>query len=333
MAYTPTYQDITIGSAGLTATYSVDDQVDIYNVLADGGTVTLAGNISISSTGTPQPQTTYVFNFDGGFTLGSNTCTFFGKALTAGQCLYKQTITAIWDGSAWDVHICSDMSSGAKDINGADIVDGTIASAAIDSSGIALSKLTAATRGYMVRAGQNGVWTGVAASTNGTFVGGNGTDVGPLTMSGDATLSSGAITIANSAVTTVKINDAAVTAAKLSTECATELFIVPVSFETGEQGAYKLQMAFSGSVVNIYAEAVKAIAGTDAATITPKNQAGTTMTVTTPISFAASDTFGTAYSSAVTANNTFVDGDVISLTSAKTTAGGKALVTLEILRS
>ena len=90
---------------------------------------------------------------------------------------------------------------------------------------------------------------------------------------------------------------------------------------------------FSTYFVNVYAIATKAIAATDAGTVVLKDNAGTTMTVTTPISFAASDAFGTAYTSAVTASNTFVAGDILTILTAKTTAGGKVLISLEVTRS
>lgn len=59
--------------------------------------------------------------------------------------------------------------------------------------------------------------TGLAASTAGKFPVSDGTTFAQVAMSGDATLaSSGAVTIANSAVTTAKVNDSAVTNAKLA---------------------------------------------------------------------------------------------------------------------
>ncbi|MES3018138.1 MAG: hypothetical protein V4721_10175 [Bacteroidota bacterium] len=333
MAINKTYQTVTITAAGLTQAFAVNDQVDEYNIVASGGAVALAADVVISSSGTPAIQSTFVFRFGGGFTSGAFRMLFFGVELTAAQALYEQRITAVYNGSTWDVSINSDMSNGRKDIQGADIVDGSILNAAL-AGGITLAKLIAsAARGYFLRSGVNGVIESVTASTNGTFVGGNGTDVGPLTMSGDATLNGGAITIANNAITTVKILDAAVTVAKVSTDLKTELVTVAFSFETGEVGAIKFKMPYPGSLVNVYAIATKAIAATDSGTVVLKDNAGTTMTVTTPIVFAASDAFGTAYDSAVTANNTFVADDLITVLTAKTTAGGKGLLSLEILRS
>lgn len=333
MATTPTYEQIVIEAAGLTDAYSVSDRVHTYQISADGAAVTLVADVIITADGTPEINTTYTFLLTGGITKGANAFSIFGRSLSAAQVLYRSIVICTWNGSTWDIFILTDMTSGQVAIDGANIVAGSILNAALAGS-IALNKLAVAgARGYIMRSGVNGIFESTAASTNGTFVGGNGTDVGPLTMSGDATLNLGVITIANLAVTTAKINDGAVTAAKLSTELKTLNLSYRVSFETGYQGPYNIPLDFAGSVTNIYAQAIKAIAATDNGTIVLKNDAGVDMTVTTPIEFVASDPRGTSYNSAITSNNTFLAGAVISLTTAKTTAGGEVLVTLTIVRS
>ena len=92
MAVNNTYDTHTILAAGLTVALPVDDSVNVYNFVASGGAIVLAGNISVSGSGTPTIQTTYNIRFGGGFTLGANTCTFFGTTLSADQCLYEQYI-------------------------------------------------------------------------------------------------------------------------------------------------------------------------------------------------------------------------------------------------
>lgn len=122
------------------------------------------------------------------------------------------------------------------------------------------------------------------------------------------------------------------TPSTLTQEARTEVLNFTVSFETGEQCDNKILMPYAGSVVTIYATVVKAIAGTDSATITPKNQAGTTMTDGV-VTFSASTALNTAVTTTPTANNTFVAGDVLSFTTAKTTAGGRALISIVVERS
>ena len=153
-------------------------------------------------------------------------------------------------------------------------------------------------------------------------------------MSGDATMNgSGVVTLANDSVVTANITAANITAAKLDAELRSEVITIAGSFETGEQAVYGIRMSYAGSVTNVYCKATKAIAATDTGAVVFKDNAGTTMTVTTPIVFAISDPINTAYTSAVTANNTFVDGDIITMTPTKVTAGGKFLAIIEILRA
>lgn len=334
MAQNKTYKTLTILAAGVTTSFSINDAVDVYDIKASGGTVALAGNVAITASGTPSIGSTYTILIGGGFTLGAFTFTIFGTALTAAQCLYKQIVFCYYNGTTWDVYIASDDTDASDDVNGADIVDGTITSAKLAGS-IALTKLAAlGARGYVLRGGANGVIEGFDGKTAGTFLGGNGTDVVMQTMSGAATLNgSGVLTLSANSVVASNITDATITAAKLDSELRSEIITVPISFESGEQAVYGIRMSYAGSVTNVYCKATKAIAATDTGTITFKDNAGTTMTVTTPIVFAISDPINTAYSSAVTANNTFVDGDIITITPAKTTAGGKVLITLEILRA
>jgi len=110
-----------------------------------------------------------------------------------------------------------------------------------------------------------------------------------------------------------------------------------VSFEAAggvvpSVGDFKLTMPFAGTVTSIYAYATKAIAGTDNATIVPKNNAGTTMTSGT-VTFTASDARGTAYTTTPSANNTFIAGDVLTFTTAKATAGGYAQLSITFTRT
>jgi hypothetical protein len=334
MATSKTYLIETITAAGLTIAYDINDHVDEYNIIPSGGGITLTGgNVVISPSGTPFTQDTYTFRYAGGITVGAFSVTFFGVALTAAQALYQQDIVAIYNGATWDVSISSDMSSGAQNINGADIVAASIPSTALAGS-IALTKLAATgIRGQAVRTGVNGVVEVVSAAVNTTVVGGDGIDVGPQVVGGDLTKASATWTIANNAITTVKILNDSVTASKVSTELKTEVLIIPCSFEGIEIGAITYVIPFACSVTAIRAVATKLIEITDDATVVLKDNGGTIMTVTTPISFGGGDTLGTAYSSAITANNTFTAGQILTVLTAKVTAGGGAHLSLTVLRS
>ena len=103
---------------------------------------------------------------------------------------------------------------------------------------------------------------------------------------------------------------------------------VPVSFETGEQGSNRIYFKGRVRITKLTAVAKKAIAGTDNGTITAASAAGAlTSGVLTFVASDAIDTIKTA--SPTGANRIIPAGSYLNLTTAKTTAGGKALVTVE----
>lgn len=103
---------------------------------------------------------------------------------------------------------------------------------------------------------------------------------------------------------------------------------VPVSFETGFQGTYTFYFPKACTVTKIRGFANKALAATDAGTITAKNNAGTDM-ANGVLTFAASAAFGNEQTANPTTNNTFTAGQKIQFAVAKTTPGGEALVFIE----
>jgi hypothetical protein len=103
-----------------------------------------------------------------------------------------------------------------------------------------------------------------------------------------------------------------------------------MSFETGEQTATKLYFPFAVEIKKIRGIVMKATATTDNGTITGANATGnSTNGVITSVASAA---LNTEYSVSPTTNNRVGKDSYYKLTSAKTTAGGKILVTLEYTR-
>jgi len=104
---------------------------------------------------------------------------------------------------------------------------------------------------------------------------------------------------------------------------------VNVSFETDLVGDFKVKMGFAGTVTSAYAFLTKTIGAVDAV-ITIKNNAGTTMG---SITFTASDAKGTAQTVAISANNTFSAGDVLTFTTSGGSTTGEALVSYSFTRN
>ncbi len=183
---------------------------------------------------------------------------------------------------------------------------GVIVNADVNASAaIARTKLASGTASYIVANDGSGVMTDQQYVTKAQ--GGFGQNVAAAT--GFTTFSSGTLSIAAIA----------------------EVVTLQVSFETGFVGDFKVKMPFAGTVTEIYAFLDKAIGAVDA-TITPKNNSGTTMS-SGVLTFTASDPKGTAQTSSPSANNTFVDTDTLTFTTAGGSAAGVATLSIKVTRT
>lgn len=72
------------------------------------GTATLAANWVIQPSGTPFQGMEFDIRWQSACTIGANSVTIFGVALTADQALNDLIITCYYNGSAWDVDIQQD---------------------------------------------------------------------------------------------------------------------------------------------------------------------------------------------------------------------------------
>lgn len=104
--------------------------------------------------------------------------------------------------------------------------------------------------------------------------------------------------------------------------------VLEISMESGEQANNTIEMQNDFSIDSIYVEVIKAFAATDAGTIVPKIN-GTNITLNTPISIPASTAINTTYNHTCSSGNTGTSGDILSFVAAKTTAGGKARITVK----
>lgn len=107
--------------------------------------------------------------------------------------------------------------------------------------------------------------------------------------------------------------------------------VIPMSFETGEQMALKVYFNHKVTIDKIRGIVTTAIAGTDDGTITAANGDGDMATGV--LTATAGDPLATEYSASPTTNNVIAQDGYVSLTSAKATAGGRMLVTLEWTRT
>jgi len=338
-------QTITVTNVGGTVSIDPANLADTYYLEMDGGSVTLAANFSIETTGAVPVGSRFNVLVGSGLDLNGKTFSVFGQTYTVNQ----QAANTLWwymfqvfDGPALWFYVAPYDFSSSDFIYGDGLIDGTVP----------LAKLENLTSGRMIVGSAGNIPTAVA-------------------MSGDATLSNtGALTIANSAITNVKVDaSAAIARTKLATGTAdhvvinsntgafsseaqlaparggtgqnnsastgfqlwnagtssvtaiSEIVTLNVSWNSGYVGDFKIKMPYAGTVTGIYGYITQATVGASAGTCVAKNNAGTTMTAGTITTTAGGDARGTAYSVSPSANNTFAAGDILTFTTATATAG------------
>lgn len=106
---------------------------------------------------------------------------------------------------------------------------------------------------------------------------------------------------------------------------------VLMSFETNLQTTTKIYFPYKVTVNKIRGIVMKAIAAVDNGTITAANATGDMANGV--ITATASDALNVAYSVSPTTNNIIAKDSYIQLTSAKVTAGGEVLVSIEVTRT
>lgn len=103
-----TYDVYLMPAAGATKTYSATDVLDVYEVNATGGAITLAADMIFSYSGTPNIGSEFKFQYSGGVTQDASsgiTVSFFGTNLTDSQALVSLIVLAYWNGASWEVNI------------------------------------------------------------------------------------------------------------------------------------------------------------------------------------------------------------------------------------
>ncbi len=316
--------DQALTAGGGTINFSVDDYVDIYRLYSSGA-VTLTSNYTIQASGTPAKGMEYTFRYEANLDFNGNTLTIFGATVPTDLEAINSTITATYDGSAWVVRILPDFET-VPFISSAfletDSVTATqIATGAVDTDELAAGAVTTA------KIDANAVTNSELGAGSVTA-----TELGALAVT-TAKINTAAVDstkLATSAVSTGSIATGAVTTAKLDSGLKADFYTIPVSFETGEQANYEITIPYNFTIEEVNYVITKAIAATDAATITytiagvPTTPGSTTIPLSTAINSQGTTTF--------TAANTGVSGNVFRCVTAKTTAGGKALLTLKISR-
>ncbi len=133
------YSEIAITNAGASVNLPVTDIFNVYTV--DGTGITLAGDVTISTSDTPVKATLYRILWNGnGLVKGGNNITIFGYALTAAQAAGKFTVEAYYDGSAFKSQGFPSFDA-VKIVATANLDDKAVTTAKIDDKVVTTAKI------------------------------------------------------------------------------------------------------------------------------------------------------------------------------------------------
>lgn len=328
MAYIASDYPIDITAGGGTVSLYVSDNYDKYSIT---GNVTLLASQVIQPTGSPFTNTTFIFEYDATVVLNGNTLTIFGLSLDDSQALQNSTIVSIYNGSTWETKIMPDFENNdiietrhilddavdkdkiAADIAGTGLAQHTDGSLKIATDGVTNAMLATMTTTSVKTADGSGNPQDTALGS-GKVLGNIGAGVAAITI--DDLIANG--TYSNK-----------------------ELIVTEVSFEASEQGINRIFVPYPFEVKHIYFCVQKALAATDAGTLTAKVNGTQIVTTTSPPDL---ETYSWSASTAINTQGIAADciaGDsanislgagYLDLEMVKTTAGGRVKLSIELER-
>ena len=217
MPVRPSYEVIDVPDAGVTTTLDHTSGTDRY-IFNQTQTGVLTGNVSITGDDIPASDgSEYIVEYPGGMTLGGFSITIFGQVFTSSQAANECRVWSRWNGSAYKTQIYTNWSD-TNTVLQSHMSDDSVGTDEIVDDAVTIAKMAALDRGNIIRgdASGNPEAYDIAGVGAGAVFGTDGTDALAQLITQDITLNSAfAATIANDAVTTAKILDAAVTWAKL----------------------------------------------------------------------------------------------------------------------
>jgi hypothetical protein len=334
-------QVYTVPSTGGTYTLPTQDITQEY-LFYGGGIMT--GNIVINPSGNDSLGLTYIIKWFGvaDLTTNSKTLTVFGVSLSAQQALNTQTIIATYNGTSYDVEVHSNFADNfivetnnvaLLNINSSLLGASAVTTSKINNLAVTDAKINDVDGSKIVAASIVGSTKLTDATvTDAKFATGTAASVRYRNASGVI----GNLALANNEVAIG--NGTSVVAVNKSTFNSLpgtyEVFNIEVSFEANEVAATRyIYLPFSCTIQKIKTSVTKNIAATDVASVILTDDGAATVIATQVIpasTTVASASFVATPSYVYTAASTTA---TISLTTTKTTVGGKAFVSITVSRT
>lgn len=354
--YSTLYNILTINSSGGSPTIDVNDGIQLYIIETGGVNVTLSGNYSIGYTGVPIEGTIAQFDYRGTVTLNGYNVSILGRQLTQEEVNSKLRIYCEWNGTSGSWNVIVIKENNINDVNGIGTITLTAGGGIVGLipgvdkkiqhiTGSPLLTgdwvITQTTSSYNPKDGDEFTLYYKASPTPNTHT----VTIFGVVLTDDQIKSGNLIIFAkykfatSSWVVTI-INDVSaaktITTTNISDEANREILIIPVSFESNEQGDVLIAVKHNYIVEDAFVTITKTLAGTNSGylnLITNYSWGGANGIVPgTTLAIGASTAVGSQLSWFTGLNYTMNLGTYnnIGVTASKTTAGGRAIVTLII---
>ena len=292
------------------------------------GTSTLIANMQVTSTGTLHDKIRIRILFDATVTVGASFgITIFGQAVPNALATQEFMAECVYDSTAlaWTVIIIPDISA-TSFIETGNIKDLAITEGKVADNAITLAKMYELATGNVIFGNASNRPTALSVGDGKIVIGDSSTGLVSATVSGDATLAkSGALTIANSAVTTAKINDAAVTLAKLEQKLLYDMFTIRLDTKSAAStGNVNFTMPYDCDITHIVITALEAPTDDDTSFVFKDNGSASMGSIDVPTTASIGNKFTLGSSGLPLSSNNSFSRDhnlLIEVTKTTTTSG------------
>jgi len=323
---------------------SASETIYAYHVVE--GTETLTSDFDITAIEKTVRYRYLNILWNANVTTGGNSVTILGKTVSESVLAAGSFIVEAWyDGDNWVVSIIpiatlvdtediADTAVTTPKIENDAVTTPKIAASSVTTAKIAdnsveLAKMYELATGSVIFGNASNRPTALSVADSTIVVGDSSTGLVSVAVSGDATLTkTGALTIANSAVTTAKIDDGAVTAAKLDSNVKRFSFTVQIDFSSASRlgGTINIPICYNCVIDDLHGTVMDPVLSTCSSIF--KDDSGTVMTGS-QIDITTGHLLGNVVNSTPTANNVFSSGDVLKIEpSAAGTLAGEVLYTI-----
>jgi hypothetical protein len=173
---------------------------------------------TIAPTGSPDKDTFVEIVWNANLTIGASALQIFGANIPNELIASKFVAECLYDGAAWIVTVRPSFDE-VGIVDSDRLAASSVTTAKIEDNAVTLAKMAGLAKGKIIYGDASGNPADIElGSADGRMLlGDTAAGVAAVDMSGDATISkAGALTIANDAISTVKVADGAITPVKMS---------------------------------------------------------------------------------------------------------------------